>query len=70
MASLQLNYEGSSIQKWDLEHGIVREIRNGCEYVICTDLEMMVRKCDEERMADFRRKIADQQYESAFGGEV
>lgn len=68
MASQQLNYEGSSIQAWDIAHGIRREIRNGCEYVICDDLQRMEAICKAEREADFKRKIVEQQYESAFGG--
>lgn len=68
MASLQFQYEGSSIQAWDIAHGLRREVRNGCEYVICDDLTRMIAICNAEREEDFRRKIVEQQYENAFGG--
>lgn len=68
MASQQFGYEGSSIQAWDIAHGIRREIKGGCEYVICDDLPRMIAICNAEREEDFRRKIVEQQYENTFGG--
>ena len=63
-------YEGSPIQKWDLEHGIYTVRRDGCDYRVCADWPGLIAKCDAEREADFRRKIADQQEQAYFGGAI
>ena len=58
---IQEGYEGSSIERWEVEHGITRVVRGGCEYVICRDWELFKRKNEEERARARREYIAEQQ---------
>lgn len=57
-------YEGSPIQQWDMEHGIYTVKKDGCEYRVCRDWQGLVDKCNAEREADFKRRIAEQQAEA------
>lgn len=58
---IQFKFEGSSIQAWELDHNIVRIVRGGCEYVVCTNWDEFQRKQDEERARARREYIAEQQ---------
>jgi len=69
MKYIQKGYEGSSIQQWDLAHGIVRVVRDGCEYVRCRDLPGLIEQCKAEEEERRRRRIAEEQYNAYFGGE-
>ena len=62
-------YEGSSIQRWDLDHGIVTVRKNDCEYRVCRDWQGFLDKCEAEKEQDFRRIIAAQQDEAYMGGQ-
>ena len=67
MKHIQPNFEGTSIQRYELSHGIVREVRNGCEYVMLTDISTFEAACAE----DARRHAAMvrmQAQEEAYGG--
>lgn len=36
------------IKTWELAHGIVRQTRNGVEYVVLVDPALLARKCAED----------------------
>ena len=61
---IQQNFEGSSVEKWELDHGIVREVRDGVEYVRCVDWNMFQRKCEEDHKAALQAKIMEAQAEA------
>lgn len=64
---IQDNFEGTSIQKWELDHGIARIVKNGCEYVVCVDWDGFLRKAEDERQRARREFIAEQQEAAYFG---
>ncbi len=68
MAHIQKDFEGGSIQAWELAHGIVRVIRGGCEYVVCADLDKFNAQCDAEKRERRGQMIAEAQAEAYFGG--
>lgn len=37
-----------AIRKWEIEHGVIREKRDGCEYVILVNPALMARRCAED----------------------
>lgn len=47
----------SAIRKWEIEHGVVRESRDGCEYVMLVNPALMARRCAED---DARYKRASE----------
>ena len=65
--SIQEHFEGSSIQKWELDHGIVRVVRDGCEYVVCTNWQRFNEQLEAEKRARMRDYIADQQAQAYLG---
>ena len=67
MEHIQKDYEGSAIERWEKEHYIVRVVRNGCEYVICTDFKKFQEKCAEEKRLERMEYIAAQQAEAYMG---
>ena len=68
MAHIQKDFEGGSIQAWELAHGVVRVIRGGCEYVMCTDLDKFNAKCEAEKHERRAQMIAEAQAEAYLGG--
>ncbi len=40
--------ELSAIRKWELEHGIIRQNREGMEYVVLVNPALLARKCAED----------------------
>lgn len=68
MEHIQQGFEGTSIQRWELEHGIGRVVRGGCEYVICTDFQRFQQQMEDERRQRLRAYIADRQAEAYLGG--
>lgn len=40
--------EVGAIRKWELDHGIIRQTRDGVEYVVLVDQALMARKCAED----------------------
>lgn len=69
MEHIQQNFEGSSIQQWELDHGIVRIVRGGCEYVVCKDFKKFQEQCEAEKRRERMEYIAEQQAEAYLGGE-
>lgn len=65
---MQKGFEGSSIQAWEKAHNIARVMRDGCEYVICTDWDEFQRKDEAEREYRRRAYVAEQQAAAYFGG--
>lgn len=65
MNHIQLNFEGTSVQRWEQEHGFERVIRNGCEYVVCKDWEAFL-KMEEEERARARMEYIGQMQEEAY----
>ena len=70
MEHIQKGFEGSSIQAWELDHGIARYVSGGCEYVVCTNWDEFQRKQEEERARARREYIADQQEAAYMGSGV
>lgn len=64
---IQDDFEGTSIHKWELDHGIVRYVKGGCEYVVCMDWDEFQRKAEDERQRARREFIAEQQEAAYFG---
>lgn len=48
MPHIQENFEGTHMQKWELDHKIVRMVHSGCEYVVCLDLDGFNAACEKE----------------------
>ena len=61
MQHVQYGYEGSSIQRWDLEHGIVSVVRDGVEYRSCVDWQRFQEKCEQDAERHFKQRVAEQQ---------
>lgn len=61
MEHIQKDFEGSSVQRWEQNHHIVRVVDRGCEYVLCTNWEGFQQICEDERNRRKREYIADQQ---------
>lgn len=40
--------EIGAIRKWELEHGIIRQNREGMEYVVLVNPALLARKCAED----------------------
>lgn len=40
--------EIGAIRKWELEHGIIRQTREGVEYVVLVNPALLARKCAED----------------------
>lgn len=59
MAHIQQNFEGTALQEWELAHGIVRKVRGGCEYVVCTDLPRFIEQTEREAQERKNREIAE-----------
>lgn len=55
--------ELSAIRKWEIEHGVIRENRNGCEYVMLVNPALMARRCAEDD-ARYKRAAELQALES------
>lgn len=55
--------ELSAIRKWEIEHGVIRENRNGYEYVILVNPALMARRCAEDN-ARYKRAAELQALES------
>ena len=64
MEHTQQDFEGTSIQRWELDHGIVRVVREGCEYVVCTDWQRFNEQLEAEKRARMREYIAERQAEA------
>lgn len=64
MDHIQQDFEGSSVQEWEQNHHIVRIVRGGCEYVVCTNWDEFQKTCEEERARRRREYIAEQQAEA------
>ena len=65
---IQDNFEGSSVWAWEQAHNITRYVRNGCEYVVCTNYPEFQRKCEAERVQRRNEYIARQQLAAHYGG--
>lgn len=61
MQHIQETIEGTSLQAWELNHGVVRIVRNGCEYVICTDFDAFQAKCEADKRERRGQLIAEAQ---------
>ena len=76
MEHIQQGFEGSSIQRYELKCGIVRYVRNGCEYVTLADpakleaVRQEERKAEEARRAEQRKQQIAEQQEMAYYGKV
>lgn len=70
MEHIQKDFEGSSIQQWELDHGITRVVKDECEYVVCTNFQRFVQQCEEEKRRERQEYIAAQQAEAYLGGEA
>lgn len=57
MKHVQYKYEGSSIQEWELSHGIVRQMRGGCEYVLVGDVKKFESACETDRLRHARQAM-------------
>lgn len=61
MAHIQPEFEGTTLQKWELDHGIARVVRGGCEYVLLTrPLAAFDAQCARED-AEHRRRWQDRE---------
>lgn len=70
MDHIQTDFEGTSIQRWELEHGIARVVRGDCEYVSCANFQRFQEQCAEEKRRERQEYIAAQQAEAYLGGEM
>lgn len=68
MEHIQQEFEGSEIQRWELDHGVVRVVRGGCEYVLCTSMEKFAAKCEADKRERRGQMIADAQEAAYLGG--
>ena len=68
MEHIQQDFEGSSIELWEVNHGIKRVIRGGCEYVVCENWERFQQQMADEKARARREYIAQQQAEAYMGG--
>ena len=57
MKHIQDKFEGSSLQAWEIDHGIVRVVRGGCEYVILADRAKFDAANERERMRHARSSM-------------
>ena len=57
MKHVQHKYEGSTIQEWELSHGIVRQVRGGCEYVCVGDMHKFESACEADRQRHARQAM-------------
>lgn len=64
---IQDNFEGTSIHRYEIDHGIVRYVKGDCEYVVCKDWDGFQRKAEEERQRARREYIAEEQAAAYFG---
>lgn len=60
-----------SIVDWEMNHGIVREMRDGAMYIRCTDIDAFTQQTAAEKEAQKRawlnQKIAEEQAAAYFG---
>lgn len=68
MEHIQQNFEGTSLQAWELAHGIVRVVRGGCEYVVCTNFDRFNELCAKEKAERQAQMIAEAQAAAYLGG--
>lgn len=54
---IQKDFEGSRIHKWELNHGIVRIIKDGCEYVTLVDPGKFAAACEQDDVNYARLKM-------------
>lgn len=62
-----------SIVRWEIEHHVVREVRNGMIYIRCLDMAAMEKKLAAEKEARRREAIGQRIAEAqaaAYLGEV
>ena len=57
MKHIQNKFEGTTLQKWELDHGIVRVVRGGCEYVMVADPAKFAAACAEDDVKYARLKM-------------
>ena len=76
MKHIQEGFEGRSIQRYELKCGILRYVRNGCEYVYLADpakfeaVRQEERKAEEARRREQRAQQIAEQQEQAYYGKV
>lgn len=64
MEHIQQQFAGSSIEAWEIAHGISRVVRGECEYVVCRDWDAFNRSIEQERERARREYIAERQAEA------
>ena len=57
MNHIQNKFEGTTLQKWELDHGIVRVVRGGCEYVMVADPAKFAAACEQDDVNYARLKM-------------
>ena len=57
MKHIQEKFEGTSIQEWEISHGIVRQVRGGCEYVFVGDRQKFEAACEVDRLRHARQTM-------------
>ena len=57
MNHIQNKFEGTTLQKWELDHGIVRVVRGGCEYVMVADPDKFAAACAEDDIRHAREQM-------------
>lgn len=68
MEHVQQEFEGSTIQEWELNHGIARRVVNGVEYVVCTNWNGFNAKCEEDQKRYRTQRMMQAQEEAYMGG--
>ena len=69
MNHIQNKFEGSRIHTWEIEHGIVRYVSNGCEYVRIADIDKFNATCAKEDKRHKRQYMMEMQERAYMGGE-
>jgi len=65
MKHIQAVFEGTSVESWEKDHRITRQVIGGCEYVICRDFPAFMAQCEAEEAFAFKAMVAEQQAESS-----
>ena len=67
MKHIQEGFEGTSIERWEIEHGIRRYVKDGCEYVVLEDKDKYDAACADDARRYIRQRMMEAQ-EQAYGG--
>ena len=61
MNHLQSDFEGTSIERWEIDHGIERFVKNGCEYVWIANPGKYRAACEEDDRRNRRQYMMEGQ---------